>query len=440
MKNRLRSWVDRIAESLFLVPSLVVVGFALVAWLLVVVDNGGGLPDGFPVLLTTVASARAILSTVAGATITVAAIVFSITALTVQLASSQYSLRIVGVLFRDAFQQVVIGIVTGTFVYSLLVLASVRLPDDGGVGAAPSAATTMAIIMAIVAMLAIIGFISHVLQRIRIDVLVRRVAETTSQEVRRQLPKEAKTGFDSPLSGDELSDLEAVAVRSKRTGWVVSVDIDRLMSALDKGEVLRVDAEIGEFVQEGSIIATVWSGSDAEAVSRAVSEGFTLARSRRIEGDPGFGLRLMADVALRALSPGVNDPATAVDVISHFGQPLGEVLQREIPQRVFGDNDGRRVFRPMRPDRSDYVRGALSEIRLNAGGHPVVIRSFVDLAGHLNSLLSEGEAARADTLRREVELLLEAAEIQLPNADLAPLVRRAQRQGLVEEPVEGLDG
>ena len=432
VRNWIRSWVDKIAESLFLVPSLVVLGFALAAWLLVVVDNGTGLPEGFPVLQTTVASARAILSTVAGATITVAAIVFSTTALTVQLASSQYSLRIVGVLFRDTFQQVVIGVVTGTFVYSLLVLASVRLPDDGGLGAASSAATTMAIVMAIVAMLAIIGFISHVLQRIRIDTLVRRIADSTTEEVRRLLPSQAKSSFDSSMSGDDLADIGAMAVRSKKSGWLVGIDDGALLSSLVQGGVLRVDAEVGEFVQVGSVIATLWS-HDADDKSRLdrITAAFTLARSRRIEGDPGFGLRLMADVALRALSSGVNDPATAVDVISQFGHPLGEILQRDLPQRVFGDDEGRRVFRPLRPDRGDYVQVALSEIRLTASEHPVVIGAFIDLAGHLVSLLEANQSARADSLRDEVRLLLDAAADSLPGEDLKPLTKKAERLELV---------
>src|SRR5680860_1423611 len=124
MRNRVRDLFDRVRQSLFFIPALIVGGCAVLARTLLWVDGSGSL-DGLLVLSTTVASARVILSTIAGATITVAAIVFSITALTVQLAASQYSPRILGVLFRDTFQQIVIGITTGTFVYSLLVLAAV---------------------------------------------------------------------------------------------------------------------------------------------------------------------------------------------------------------------------------------------------------------------------------------------------------------------------
>ncbi len=130
-------------QSLFFIPALIVGGCAVLARSLLWVDRSGSLA-GLPVLSTTVASARVILSTIAGATITVAAIVFSITALTVQLAASQYSPRILGVLFRDRFQQIVIGITAGTFVYSLLVLAAVRLPADGAEESSPSVSTAVA--------------------------------------------------------------------------------------------------------------------------------------------------------------------------------------------------------------------------------------------------------------------------------------------------------
>jgi len=410
MTKRLRDLYDRVRESLFLVPALVVLGFGGLAWLLVWVDNEVGLPEWLPLLPTTVASARAILSTVAGATITVAAIVFSITALTVQLASTQYSLRIVGVLFRDTFQQVVIGVVTGTFVFSLLVLGSVRVAGDGPGSATPSAAATLAITMAVISMLLIIGFISHVLQRIRLDVLIRRIARETTEEFRKLLPKEKPSIPEDSFSADSLSDEPSVAVVSTKSGWITEIDELQMLKAVEDGGVIRVDVEVGQHLQTGATIATLWSAKTAVDVEGRVREGVSLANNRRIEGDPGFGLRLMADIALKALSPGINDPATAVDVVSHLGEPLAEILTRETPQRIMTDERGCRSFRPIRADRDDYIHNALREIRLNAGPHPDVVAAVIDLAGHLKARLEPGQESRADALFKETDLLLDQAE------------------------------
>ena len=432
MRNQARDLIDRVRQSLFFIPALIVVGCAVLARALLWVDGSGAL-GGLPVLSTTVASARAILSTIAGATITVAAIVFSITALTVQLAASHYSPRILGVLFRDTFQQVVIGITMGTFVYSLLVLAAVRLPSDGTEESSPSVSTTAGIILAVVSMLLIVAFLNHVLQRIEVGTLIRRIADATTHEVRQELPERLEAVPETVLAADQLSDEPSLRVRATTKGWVNSIDIRRLLNAVDGGGVLRVDVEVGDYVHSGTILATVWTLDPPAGLESTIREAVGTGTNRKIAGDPGFGLRLLSDIALRALSPGINDPATAVDVVTHLGEPLGEVLTRDLPHRVISDSN-RRLFRPDRPDRDDYIRSALQGIRLNAGAQPEVIRAIIDLAHSLVAMLPESQAARGDSLRREVHLLLQQAERELPDDDTQLLRRRAEKHGLVTEP------
>jgi uncharacterized membrane protein len=434
MRNRVRDLFDRVRQSLFFIPALIVGGCAVLARTLLWVDGSGSL-DGLPVLSTTVASARVILSTIAGATITVAAIVFSITALTVQLAASQYSPRILGVLFRDRFQQIVIGIITGTFVYSLLVLGAVRLPSDGAEQSSPSVSTTAGITLAVLAMLLIVGFLNHVLQRIEVGTLIRGIADATTHEVRRELPERLEASPETALAADQLSGEPSLRVRGTTKGWVTYIDNRQLLDAVDDGGVLRVDVEVGDYVHSGTMLAAVWTLDPPSGLESAIREAIGTGTNRKIDGDPRFGLRLLSDIALRALSRGINDPATAVDVVTHLGEPLGEVLTRDLPHRVIGDRgDGRRLFRPDRPDRDDYIRSALQGIRLNAGAQPEVIRAIIDLAHNLVSLLPESQDGRGDSLRREVHLLLQQAERELPDDDVKLLRRRAEKHGLVPGP------
>ena len=258
MRNRVRDLFDRVRQSLFFIPALIVGGCAALAPTLLWVDGSGSL-DGFLVLSTTVASARVILATIAGATITVAAIVFSITVLTVQLAASQYSPRILGVLFRNTFQQIVIGITMGTFVYSLLVLAAVRLASGGAEASSPSVSTTTGIILAVLAMLLIVGFLNHVLQRIEVGTLIRRIVDATTHEVRQELPERLQASPETALEADELTGEPSLRVMGSMKGWVTSIDNRRLLDAVHDGGVLRIDVEVGDYVHSGTVLATVWT-------------------------------------------------------------------------------------------------------------------------------------------------------------------------------------
>jgi uncharacterized membrane protein len=234
---------------------------------------------------------------------------------------------------------------------------------------------------------------------------------------------------------DQLSGEPSLRVRGTTKGWVTSIDNGQLLDAVDDGGVLRVDVEVGDYVHSGTILATVWTLDPPSGLESAIRGAIGTGTNRKIEGNPGFGLRLLSEIALRALSPGINDPATAVDVVTHLEEPLGEVLTRDLPHRVISDRENnRRLFRPDRPDRDDYIRAALQGIRLIAGAQPEVISAIIDLAHNLVSLLPESEAGRGDSLRREVRLLLQHAERELPDDDVKLLRRRAEKHGLVPEP------
>lgn len=273
------------------------------------------------------------------------------------------------------------------------------------------------------------------LQRIEVGTLIRGIADAATHEVRRELPERLEASPETALAADQLSGEPSLLVRGTTKGWVTSIDNRHLLDAVDDGGVLRVDVEVGDYVHSGTMLATVWTLDPPSGLESAIREAIGTGTNRKIEGDPRFGLRLLSDIARRALSPGINDPATAVDVVTQLEEPLGEVLTRDLPHRVIGDcGNNRRLFRPDRPDRDDYIRSALQGIRLNAGAQPEVIRAIIDLAHNLVSLLPESQAGRGDYLRREVHLLLQQAERELPDDDVKLLRRRAEKHGLVPEP------
>lgn len=325
-------------------------------------------------------SARAVLTTVAGATATVAGIVFALTAVAVQLASSMYSPRVIQGYMRDRLQQSVIGVVSGTFTFSLLALASVEDPLDGSFGTAPRMTVTIGVVLGVVAFGFIVVNIDHVVRTLRADAIIRRLTDQTLAAIRRYHPEDAAHD-----PGElELPDAESVTVAAKGRGWLRSIDRDWLLEELPPGTLVRLDTSVGSLLREGGPVATIWSdGLDADQAAELVHDATVVGASRSLDQDPIYGIRLLVDVALRALSPGVNDPTTAVTVVLHLTGPLSEVLRRELPPRVYRGEDGRRLFEPLRPTDADFLRVALREIRLAAAGQPEVLEAMAHLLADL---------------------------------------------------------
>jgi uncharacterized membrane protein len=419
-------------ESLYGIPVAIVVGCAGLAFLALYLDSN---VSDWPLMLeTTVTGGRAIATTVAGATITVAAIVFSITALSTQMASNQYSPRALGEFFDDPFQQTIIGLVVGTFTYSLLVLASLGSAIADGSGPSPSLAVTLSLSLGVISAIGIVGYINHSLRRMQIDSVVRRIATASISAIERHL--ERRTNADAAAEGPPPQG-DSRVVKAKDAGWVVSIDAKAALRALPSGGTGRVDVRLGEAVSPGDRIITLWPdpGEDWEGTS-SLRRSVVTAHERSIDLDPTFGIRQLVDIALRALSPGVNDPTTAVDVIHHLKTPIRTVLLSEAPQRVFSGPEDKRVFLSKTPSRSDYVYQAFSEIRLAAGGQPYVISALLEVLSDLKADLEDADLSeRQIAVHHELESTIAMAQASgLPEADLKRVIDRSSVRAEFDEP------
>lgn len=418
--NRL---ILRLRESLFTLPVVIVVLCAGGALLALWADgNFGDSFESWPILATTVPGGRAIATTVAGATITVAAIVFSITALSTQMAANQYSPRVVGGFFEDPIQQMIIGLVVGTFTYCLLVLASLSNAIIDGGDATPSVSITVAVGLGVISAIAIVAYINHSLRRMQIDSVVRRIAASSIKAIGRHVEE------SDPASGDHGPPPtgESVPIRSEVGGWVVAIDPGQALESMPSNSTARVDVRLGEAVSVDDRIVTLWptppeNWAGADGLRRAV----VTAPERSLDLDPTFGIRQLVDIGLRALSPGVNDPTTAVDVIHHLKTPVRTVLLSDAPRRVFSGADSRRVFLAETPSRSDYVHNAFSEIRLAASGQPYVLSALIEVLQDLSSDLDRsGLEGRETAVHQELELTIgQARNSDLPEADLKRILK-----------------
>jgi uncharacterized membrane protein len=402
------AWRERVRSSLFFVPLVfLTAGVVLAEVALLVDDRLEDVADTFPLTLSaTVDGARAVLTTVATATVTVAGIAFSIALVVFQQAASQHTPRVVYSLFRDPFNKRVIGVVVGTFSYCLVVLRVVRGPiDPTGSAVVPSLSVAGAVLLGLVSLLAIIAFIDHSAHAMDVSELLQRITDDTLDELRR--PAEHEHGDLEPAATGVLPDSAGYAVAAGSNGWVQHIDQRELLRAVAPGSVVHLRTRVGRYVAEGSPICTVTSRPDrhdVDEVTSAVRRAVLVGRTRTLHQDPAYGLRQLTDVAVRALSPGVNDPTTAQDAIFHLAAVLRAVLRSPEPCPV-QDGSGSVVV----PDGADWhaelVDQAFDEIRRDASSRPTVTRYLLQ-AIHLvvESLPDDAPSAARRALLRQARL------------------------------------
>lgn len=415
----LRAWSERIRGSLFYTPSLFVVVSGLLAWGVIRLDALlAGALDGFPLLLSvTVDSARSILGTIAGATITVAGIVFSVTVVSVQLASSQFSPRVLRGFLRDRFQQSVIGLVVGTFTYCMFVLATTRVSGpQPELTAAPSLAVTVAIVLAVGAILAIIAFIDHSARSMQAGEIIRRVTRETRGRIAALYPeRDEERGYTELPGSPPPVDTERRVVRSWTDGWLQQFSPDTLLRSTPPGSYLRLETRVGAFVIEDTPLVTVWADDHTDIAD--VRGAFVIGGSRTMQQDVMFGIRQLVDIGLRALSLGINDPTTAHEVIVHLGAVLADVLQRDLPRRVIADDDGRLLVITTGFDHADHIDHAFDQLRVAAAAQPAVLIRLLRTLHTLDTLVVDHDLEHLrPPLHRQAARIVETAE----HADLVP--------------------
>lgn len=426
---RVRALADRFRTSLFGVPVLWIVMTIVVSRLIIEWDSSVDPVSLPPIIVTTVDSARAILSAIASGTITAASVVFSLTLVAIQLSSSAYSSRVLRIFLRDPFQQNMIGLVLSAFVFSVLVLREVRGPvEEGGAPYLPSIAVAVAIVFALAALLALLASINHTAQQLRVS--------TVSREVTRQVLTVVKERYREPavLAGDDSPGDPGVpnvpaspgtVVTASRSGWVQQISLQALLETINPHDALRIEVAAGMYIYAETPLVTIWT-SDSDALTgleRRVRDAFGIGDQRTLQQDVGFGLVMLEDIAVKALSPGINDPNTALAVVAQMGEVVLEILSRKLPAQFVGVDD-RRVFRPFQPTHADVVHQAFDQIRSCARALPTVLGSvLVALQVIRTELVRRGFATEVAMTALRDQAAAVVAEIELSGAVQADKTR-----------------
>lgn len=397
--GRLRELLWAVRSSLWLIPGIALILAVAAGIALVSVDPGleRDLAQRWPRLFGVgPEGARGTLEAIAGSMITVAGVVFSVTLVALSLAASTYSPRILRTFMHDRGTQLAFGVFVGAFAYCLVVLRTVRAGEDGE-DFVPSLAVLGALVLALVAVCVLVYFIHHVVVSIQVSTILARVARETSRAIDSLFPEPLGKGEDDeepqPPAGLEWRSIPAL-----RSGYIVAVDGERLIDwAARRGSTVRMELAVGEFAVESVPIASVAGGrpGDPEADARALDACYSIAEQRTIEQDAGFGVQQIVDVAVRALSPGVNDPTTARMCIHHLAALLVRLARRRVPSRLRHAGGELRVIAKA-PGFEALAALVFETLARYAEGKPEVLATLREAARLVSSVASPSRRAAVE--------------------------------------------
>lgn len=364
---RLRTLLDDLRSTYWFVPALLAVVAIGLAYGLVSLDRR--LPSNFGANVSWVYSggpegARGLLSAVASSVIGVAGTTFSITIAALSLASGQFGPRLLRGFMRDRGNQIVLGTFTATYLYCLLVLRTVRGTE--ATTYVPHLSISVAVLLAMVCVGVLIFFIHHVAESIQVSHIIDAVGEEIDEALCRLFPETLGDEADARMPSGVP---EAVTV--EETGYVRAIDeaaIFRIAEAHDL--VVRVELRPGDYAIPGAALYSVWP--TVGGCEKALRKTATVGRQRTTMQDAEFALLELAEVGVRALSPGVNDPFTAVSCLDRLTASLCLLATRRLPTPFRADDSGRLrvVARPYTYDR--LVQAAYRPIRESLNGNPTV--------------------------------------------------------------------
>lgn len=370
--NRLELIWSHLRSSFWFLPSLIFVASIVIAVVLIDTDAGHGrefIQDWPRLFGSRAAGARGMLSTIAGSMMTVVGVTFSMTLVTLALASSQYTSRILRNFMADRLTQIVLGVFGGIFIYCLIVLRTIRGGEEDYV---PSIAVLFGVVFAIGGITMLIFFIHHIASSIQASSIIEAVTLETLTSIDRLLPGEAagETLASEVRLPAAHADGRQQEVPATRIGYIQSIDIGAVVRVADEHDVLvRLQRGVGEFVVRGATIATV-EGREllAEAAMEELAAAFNIYRFRTVEQDPAFGIRQIVDIALRALSPSVNDTTTAAMCVDYLSAILVSVVNRHFPPREHVCEGIARVI-SIEQTFDSLLADAFDQVRSNARGN-----------------------------------------------------------------------
>lgn len=397
---RLRKIAVAVGSSLWFVPVMCVLAGAAISFGTISLDRASDYQAIPQALVGRPTSANAILTTIAVSMVSLAALVLTITMVVVQLAMGQFSPRIVQRILRDKPSQLAIGLFVATFVHAVLTIREVVDRGDG-TGQVPAIAVATAYLLVLASIAALVIYVHHIGQSLRVSALIELVGNDTRKLVDRRYPD---AGPPLPV------DPEAPRmVAARESGVVTMIDTHALVDEAKRADcVLELVPALGAFVPAAGPLFIVYGSPDGLEEKRLHS-ALSLQLEPTLDEDVAYGMRLLVDIAERSLSESpFQDPTTAVQAIDRLHDILRQLARRPFPDGRVPDEDGeiRLLVRTMTWE--NYVHLAFDEIRMAGAGSPQVARRLVDALMDLRRVALQDRIPVLD----EQATLLRAATVQ----------------------------
>lgn len=351
MRTWLLNRMEDLRTNFWFVPSIMVAGTIVLALVTIRLDRATANENWIATLGWTFTrgpeGSRAVLSTIAGSMMTIISVAFSITIIALQLASSQFGPRLLRNFMRDRVNQAALGTFIATFTYCLLVLRTVNGTEDERF--VPHLSVALALLLALTSLGMLIYFFHHSAASIQADNVIAEVSLELHHAIDRLYPEclgQGDPGGDRSMDRRDLpADFEQAScpVLSRQGGYIQAIDVDRLLSlAVESDLIIQVSRRPGKFIIAGGELARVWPRSRAsDKLAESVQEAFYLGSQRTLTQDVEFAIDQLVEIAVRALSPGVNDPFTAIASVDRLGEALCTLAGRKMPSPFRYDDAGR---------------------------------------------------------------------------------------------------
>jgi len=345
----IKIWQD-LQSSYYFIPGLMGLGSICLAYLTIHLDEAYGLEvSEFGFFLSNKADgARTILATIAGSMMGVAATTFSITMVAVTSAAGQYGPRLIGNFMRDRGNQITLGTFTSTFIYCLLILRVARTGDADGVENAvtefvPNISLLTAMGLTIMSVGVLIFFIHHVPETLNVGNITARVGRRLRNDIEALYPKNlGEQDKDKDVDSSQYQTREAVEIYARAEGYIQTVNESALLkTAADDDAVIKIEYRPGDFVTGGETLVRIWSDKDwASEDYQKYRNAFAMGQDRTAHQNILFLADELVEILARALSPGVNDPFTAINCINWFHSAMKVFVKGNMPSPYRRDDKG----------------------------------------------------------------------------------------------------
>ncbi|HZD02747.1 MAG TPA: DUF2254 domain-containing protein [Actinomycetes bacterium] len=403
---------DYLRGSLWVLPSLSIVVFLAAGAVLSRVAISEDSPLWGLVFQGTAGDARQLLIVVSATMITVTGLVFGLTVVALQIASAQYSPRLLRNFMRDRGTQLVLSIFVGAFAYSTAGLHTVGVQRSGQQAFVPRLAVSGSLALGVASIGVLVYFIHHLAHSIQIDTIISDIERETHHVIDDLYPDQVQARGVEERCPDPPSG--AIVVRSDRSGYIQTVEPAALVEVATRHDlVVRLARRAGDHVVAGTPIAWAWqpSGDRPSAppeLRAALHDAVHIGFERTMLQDVLFGLRRLVDIANKALSPAINDPYTAIQAMQQLSVLLCTLAGRRLGDRLCHDEqETLRVAVPL-PDFAEYLLRGTAQIRRAGAREPAVARSLIQLLRDVGD--STFRQDRRATCARHIWLVLDDAK------------------------------